>query len=154
MREIISSFIYVSNGRQFQQACCFEFDKIPKSFVTTKKSICKTIFWNSSLSCNVAALEHLTVDDVNPVLGKYNHSTRVKSEWNMQSEITLIFTNYGHQHSGISNGDLNIAGEELQNLGLRPLTGRGLYRATSSVTRSLDLFSLNRRTAPFNRLIR
>ena len=70
MREIISSFIYVSNGRQFQQACCFEFDKIPECFVTTKKSICKTIFWNSSLSCNVAALEHLTVDDVNPVLGK------------------------------------------------------------------------------------
>ena len=114
MREIISSFIYVSNGRQFQQACCFEFDKIPECFVTTKKSICKTIFWNSSLSCNVAALEHLTVDDVNPVLGKHVK----KSEWNMQSEITLIFTNFLVFYMETSS-----------------LTERDLYRATSSVTR-------------------
>jgi hypothetical protein len=53
-------------------------------------------------------------------------------------------------------GDVTIAGEGLQNLGLYSglWAGRDLYRATPAVTRDLGFSSLIRRTAPFSRLLR
>jgi hypothetical protein len=55
-------------------------------------------------------------------------------------------------------GDVPIAGEGLQNLGLcsvlRAFEQGDLYRATPAVTRDLDFSGLIRRTAPFSRLLR
>jgi hypothetical protein len=57
-------------------------------------------------------------------------------------------------------GDITIAGEGLQNLGLITLgaqglwAGRNLYCATPALKRNLDFPGLIRRTAPFRRLLR
>jgi hypothetical protein len=56
-----------------------------------------------------------------------------------------------------SYGDVTIAGEGLQNLGLRAQglwAGRDLYRATPAVTRDLSFSGLIQRTTPFSRLLR
>jgi hypothetical protein len=57
------------------------------------------------------------------------------------------------------HGDVTIAGEGLQNLGLLLgaqglWAGRNLYRATPAVTRDLGFSGLIRRTASFSRLLR
>jgi hypothetical protein len=49
-------------------------------------------------------------------------------------------------------GDITIAGEGLQNLGL--WAGRDLYHATPTVTRDLGFSGLILRTTPFSRLLR
>jgi hypothetical protein len=51
-------------------------------------------------------------------------------------------------------GDVTIAGEGLQNLGLCSALRAFLYRATPTVTRDLGFSGLIRRTATFSRLLR
>jgi hypothetical protein len=77
-----------------------------------------------------------------------------------ESESWLIIHGFT-SHSRIFHlyGDVTIAGEGLQNLGLcsalRAFEQRGdLYRATPPVTRDLGFFGLIRRTAPYSCLLR
>jgi hypothetical protein len=91
------------------------------------------LYWNAVSTKHVCELRPITSNDkTNYLLIIHCYTSRAKKKKN-------------HLY-----GDVNIAGEGLQNLG----RGRDLFHATPAVTRDLGFSSLLRRVAPFSHLLR